>query len=72
MPATLMVKHTIAIINKLGLHARAAAKFVSTASRYESDVRVACDERQVNETFVLTWVRQLPVELLTSRRIRLY
>ncbi len=49
-----MVKHTIAIINKLGLHARAAAKFVSTASRYESDVRVACDERQADGKSIMS------------------
>lgn len=30
----------ITIPNKLGLHARAAAKFVSTASRYPCNVRV--------------------------------
>jgi hypothetical protein len=33
---------------------------------------IACVERQVNETFVLTEVHQFLVELLTSRRIRLY
>lgn len=30
----------IIIINKLGLHARAAAKFVGVASRYPCDIRV--------------------------------
>lgn len=30
----------IIIINKLGLHARAAAKFVATAGRFPSQVRV--------------------------------
>lgn len=30
----------IAIINKLGLHARAAAKLVHTASRYSSDIKL--------------------------------
>lgn len=30
----------ITIINKLGLHARAAAKFVGVANRYPCDVRV--------------------------------
>lgn len=42
---------TINIINKLGLHARAAAKFVSTASEFESDINVTRQdrpERQVN------------------------
>ena len=31
---------TVTIINKLGLHARAAAKFVGTASRFECEVQV--------------------------------
>lgn len=30
----------ITIINKLGLHARAAAKFVGVANRYPCDIRV--------------------------------
>jgi len=35
-----MLKQQIEIINKLGLHARAAAKLVSTADRFESSVEV--------------------------------
>ena len=37
-----------AIINKLGLHARAAAKFVTLASTYASDIQLKTDSRQVN------------------------
>lgn len=33
-------KITIQIVNRLGLHARAAAKFVQTAGRYDCDVWV--------------------------------
>ena len=36
------------IVNKLGLHARAAAKFVQTAQRFGADVRVSRDSKQVN------------------------
>ena len=36
------------IINKLGLHARAAAKFVTLASTYASDIQLKTDSRQVN------------------------
>lgn len=36
------------IINKLGLHARAAACFVETAAAYEADVRVKSGEKSVN------------------------
>lgn len=35
-----MIKKNITIINKLGLHARASAKFVSTASKYVSSINV--------------------------------
>ncbi len=31
---------TIKIVNKLGLHARASAKFVSTAARFQSSLEV--------------------------------
>lgn len=36
------------IINKLGLHARAAAKFVTLASQFESTVEVARNGQTVN------------------------
>jgi len=38
----------VEIVNKLGLHARAAAKFVSLASTFNSDIELAKDERRVN------------------------
>lgn len=39
----------ITIINKLGLHARAAAKFVGVANRFPCDVRVGrCPETLVD------------------------
>lgn len=43
-----MTKKTVAIVNKLGLHARAAAKFVQLASRYESLIEVEHKGRVVN------------------------
>lgn len=33
-----MISKKVTIINKLGLHARAASKLVNTASQFESDV----------------------------------
>ena len=39
---------TITIINKLGLHARASAKFVSTAARFQSQVEVTKDQHTIN------------------------
>ena len=38
----------VIICNKLGLHARAAAKFVTLATQFESDIRLARGAREVN------------------------
>lgn len=43
-----MLKKEITIINKLGLHARAAAKFVSLAASFSSDIGLARDNKRVN------------------------
>jgi phosphocarrier protein len=39
---------TLSILNPLGLHARAAAKFVHTAGRFKAHVRVARGGREVD------------------------
>jgi phosphocarrier protein len=36
------------LVNRLGLHARAAAQLVQTANRFKSDVMVAKDGEEVN------------------------
>ncbi len=41
-------EQTFTIINRLGLHARAAAKFVTTASEFNANIHVSKDDRQVN------------------------
>lgn len=43
-----MQDKTVAIVNKLGLHARAAAKFVTLASAFSSDIKVARNGQVVN------------------------
>lgn len=43
-----MANKTVTIINKLGLHARAAAKFVTLASSFESEIQLARNGQQVN------------------------
>jgi phosphocarrier protein HPr len=43
-----MLKNDYLIINKLGLHARASALFVKTASRFASEVRLAKEGVEVN------------------------
>ena len=42
------LKETFVIKNELGLHARAATRFVQTANRYRSDVEVEKDDQTVN------------------------
>ncbi len=43
----------ITIINRLGLHARAAAKFVTLASRYQAQIRLRRDTREVNAKSIM-------------------
>lgn len=43
-----MQEREVTIINKLGLHARAAAKFVTKASAFSSSVNVQKDGQKVN------------------------
>ncbi len=43
-----MLQQDFLIINKLGLHARASALFVKTASRFNSDVKLAREGIEVN------------------------
>jgi len=43
-----MIKKEVKIINKLGLHARAAAKFVTLASEFKSEVSLSRDGKHVN------------------------
>jgi len=43
-----MLQKEFLIINKLGLHARASALFVKTSSRFNSDVKLARDDVEVN------------------------
>lgn len=42
------MERTVDIVNRLGLHARAAAKLVTLASKFSSDVRVRKDSREVS------------------------
>lgn len=48
-----MVTHTIEIINKLGLHARASAKLTQTASRFPCDIRISRNDRKVNAKSIM-------------------
>ena len=48
-----MVSKEIEIKNKLGLHARAAAKLVHTAARFSSDVKVRRGGEEVDAKSIL-------------------
>jgi phosphocarrier protein HPr len=39
------IRRTVEVVNKRGLHARASAKFVKTASAYDAEVRVSTTRR---------------------------
>ena len=41
------MERTLTIVNKLGLHARAAAKLVTLAAKFKSDIRIRKDAREV-------------------------
>jgi phosphocarrier protein len=43
-----MISRELTIVNKLGLHARAAAKFVSTASRYGCEIHIERGGQRIN------------------------
>lgn len=43
-----MPTREITIVNRLGLHARAAAKFVQTAGRFPCEVEVSRGEKKIN------------------------
>jgi phosphocarrier protein HPr len=48
-----MIKQNITIINKLGLHARAASKLVNCASQFESEVFIGRNGNQVNAKSIM-------------------
>ncbi|MDK8463781.1 HPr family phosphocarrier protein [Marinobacter sp. SS13-12] len=48
-----MIRRPITIVNKLGLHARAAAKLVATASDFESSVQISRNDRKVDAKSIM-------------------
>lgn len=49
-----MLDLKITIINKLGLHARAAAKLINTTTRFSSDIRIFKDGREVDGKSIMS------------------
>ncbi len=49
-----MLKGQVDIINRLGVHARAAAKLVNVAAGYQSDIQIGTDGRMVNAKSIMS------------------
>ena len=43
-----MTSQNVTVVNPLGIHARAAARFVHMAARFQSRIRVARDAREID------------------------
>ncbi|MBE0486293.1 HPr family phosphocarrier protein [Marinobacter sp.] len=66
-----MICHPVTIINKLGLHARATAKLVATASGFESQVRIRgkgrdVDAKNIMQVMMLAASQGTEVELIAE------
>lgn len=48
-----MIEKPVEIKNKLGLHARAAAKLVHTAARFRSDIKIRKGDEEVDGKSIL-------------------
>jgi len=49
-----VIKEQLTIINKLGLHARAAAKLVGVAGRFESRIKLIKDGRDADAKSIMS------------------
>ncbi|MBU2966128.1 HPr family phosphocarrier protein [Amphritea sp. 2_MG-2023] len=49
-----MLEKKITIINKLGLHARAAAKLINVTSSFSADIQLTKDGRQVDGKSIMS------------------
>ncbi len=66
-----MIRRPITIINKLGLHARATAKLVATASELDSSVRINgkgrdVDAKNIMQVMMLAASQGTDVELVAD------
>lgn len=48
-----MLEQEIRIINKLGLHVRAATKLVQTASEFEANITISCNEQEADAKSIM-------------------
>jgi phosphocarrier protein len=48
-----MVEREVAIVNRLGLHARPAAQLVQRASKFESEIKIKRENLEVNAKSIM-------------------
>jgi phosphocarrier protein HPr len=48
-----VIRRQVTVLNKLGLHARAAARFVTLASKFEADVKLIREGKEVNAKSIM-------------------
>lgn len=66
-----MIREPLTIINKLGLHTRAAAKLVETAAQFESKIQIThrdqlADCKSIMSIIMLGVTKNVVLELLIS------
>ena len=47
------IERRVKVVNRLGVHARPAAEFVKTASKFEASIKVSKDTMEVNGKSIL-------------------
>jgi phosphocarrier protein HPr len=48
-----MLEQHVKIINKLGLHVRAATKLVQTASEFDADISISCNDQTADAKSIM-------------------
>ncbi len=66
-----MLEQRVQIINKLGLHVRAATKLVQTASEYEGEITISCndqdaDAKSIMDVLMLAAIHETYVDIRIS------
>jgi phosphocarrier protein HPr len=61
------VESTVKVRNRLGMHARAAVKFVQLANKYQSDVKVIKDDTEANGKSIMGLLTLVAAHGVTMR-----
>ena len=63
------VESTVKVRNRLGMHARAAVKFVQMANKYRSEVRVIKDDTEANGKSIMGLLTLVAAHGVTMRLV---